>query len=79
MIGPLPGAARALRAHEARLSEAADETARAAAPVEDRVTLGEASLTDATVDRITASAGFRAQLKVVQTAEEMARELTRPS
>ncbi|MEQ9074195.1 MAG: hypothetical protein RLP09_10085 [Sandaracinaceae bacterium] len=77
MIQALHGAAGAMIRHGERFAEAAAETERAVRPLEDRVTLSGPSLTDATVDRIEAPAGFRANLAVLQTAEDMARELTK--
>lgn len=76
MIQALQGAAGAMIRQGGRLAEAAAETERAARPVEDRVTLSGDSLERAAVARIEARAGLRANLRVLQTAEDMARELT---
>lgn len=81
MISALAHAQRGLVGSARTLEQAATRTVEASAPreVEDRVSLsGDAPLVDAAVDRVSSQASFRANLKVVQTAEDMIAELLKP-
>lgn len=63
-----------LRTAEARLGRAAEQTATALSS--ERVSLSNRDpLVDATVERITAAAAFRANLKVLQSADQMSNDL----
>lgn len=61
-----------IRAAEAQLESAANETYEATVPT-DQITLtsGEGDLVHATTERIRGELAFRASLKTIQTADQM--------
>ncbi len=65
-----------LQAAESQVSRAAQETYDATVPT-DSITLSSAQpdLVDATTDRITGEAMYRANIKVLQTADQMSNVL----
>jgi len=64
-----------LKAAEARLDRAAVKTAAAFASSEKVSLSGRDDFVDETVERISASAAFRANLKTIQSADQMSNDL----